>query len=45
MVYSKVIHIYMHVFVYINKYIYILLYIFSTIGYYKILNIVPCDLQ
>ena len=48
--YSKVIQLYMCVYIYIYIYTHTHIYIFffrffSIIGYYKILNIVPCAIQ
>ena len=42
-VYSKVIQL-LHIYIYIYIYIFFFRY-FSVIGYYKILNIVPCAIQ
>ena len=42
-VYSKVIQL-LHIYIYIYIYIFFFRY-FSIIGYYKILNIVPCAIQ
>ena len=48
---SDLVHIYIYIYIYacvcvcIYIYIYILFQIFTIIGYYKILNIVPCAMQ
>ena len=54
-VYSKVIQLYIYVkydpkkniyvYIYKNVYIYVLLQILFHLGYYNILNIVPCAIQ